>query len=202
MRKYAAMLIAIVLMLCSLTACSEKELTPEEYFDLMMEEEKIRMELYVNYDDIQSSTTVIEKDGDRTRVYMETTSFGATDGDEYFTSIEDGKQYLYAPDKDGVWKKEVIGEWFTPATIEAMSVLFDDDLYYKTDEGDYRMYKSSSVEMEGLTLSDVEVLKDENGKYYLTAVVTRTIEEMPVFGSAKITFGKFGEVSVTLPKVG
>lgn len=202
MRKYAAMLFAMVLILCSFTACAEKVLTPEEYFDLVMEEEKVRMELYVNYGDIQSSTTVIEKDGDRTRVYMETASFGAADGDEYYTSKEDGKLYLYAPDENGVWEKEEVGDWFTPATIEGMASLFDDDLYYKTEEGDYRMYKSSSVEMVGLTLSDVEVLRDEDGKYYLTAVVTRTIEEMPVYGSAKITFSKFGKVNVTLPKVG
>lgn len=201
MRKYWALPAVVLLVLCSLTACGEKMPTPDQLIDSFAAADKVRLEMYVNYDDIQSSTTVIEQDGDRTKVRMETTAFGATDGDEYYTATEDGKQYLYAPNKDGVWEKELLGEWFIPASVGGFAELFDSDLYYETEEG-YRMYKTSSAKLDGMTFNDAEITKDEDGNYVLTAVVSRTIEEMPVFGSVKITVTMDEKFSVTLPVPG
>lgn len=200
MRKYWALLAAVLLVLCSLTACSDRMLTPDELYDSFSTAEKVRLEMYVNYDGIQTSTTVIEQDGDRTRVRMETSSFGATSGDEYYTAMEDGKQYLYAPDADGTWKKEAVGDWITPASVKGFEKLFDGGLYYETEEG-YRMYKSSSAELDGMIFNEGEIIRDEDGNYLLTAVVSRTIDEMPVYGSAKITVTISKDIVVTLPEV-
>ena len=202
MRKYMSLVLAAICLLMGLTACGEKQLTPDQMFDTVEAAKNVRLEMQVNYDGIQTSSTIIEQAGDITKVRMETSSFGATSGDEYYTETVGDEQYLYAKNEEGVWGKEKIGEWFTPASVDGFAGLFADGLYYKDEEKgkEYRMYESSSVELDSMTFRDAELKQDEDGNFVLTAVVTRTIDEMPVYGSVTLTIRVGGEVKVTLPK--
>ena len=76
MRKYWALPAVVLLVLCSLTACGEKMPTPDQLIDSLAAADKVRLEMYVNYDDIQSSTTVIEQDGGRTKFVLGASAFG------------------------------------------------------------------------------------------------------------------------------
>lgn len=199
MKKYMAMLAAVLLMLCSFTACGEDLATPEEMFETIKAAEDLRVEMVIRYDDgIQTSTTIIEEDGDRSHVRMETESFGAIAGDEYYTGVVDGKRYIYSQNTDGSWKKELLQDWFTPASAEGLKAFFDSDLYY-VEEGHYRMYKTGSTQLSGIVYNDVELEVMEDGSYCITAVISESIDGLQVYGSATITIS-IDDVTVTLPK--
>lgn len=200
MKKMIAMILAALALGGALTACGEEMPTPDAMFETIHAAEDVRMEMVIRYDDnIQTSTTVIEEDGDRTRVYMKTESFGAASDDEYFVSKEDGKQYLYVPTPNGEWKKEVLGEWFAPASVGGMAGLFNPDLYY-AEEGGYTMYKTATVELDGMTFKDAKLEIVDEQTYRVNAVVSRKIDELEVYGSVTVTF-TLKDLTVTLPKV-
>ncbi|MBO5778860.1 MAG: hypothetical protein J6R82_04760 [Clostridia bacterium] len=196
MKKILSILTAALLM-GSLFSCSKEPLTPEGMFKTITEAEERRMEMVIVYGEIQTSTTIIEEEGDQSLVRMETESFGASDGDEYYTDVIDGKTYLITETADGTWQREVIGEWFSPASIAGLAELFDDGLYYE-EEGIYLSYKSSTVELNGMTLSEMDLKITEDGAYVITAVVSHEVEDMPVYGKATITI-TLGDVTVQVP---
>ena len=79
MKKILSILTAALLM-GSLFSCSKEPLTPEGMFKTITEAEERRMEMVIVYGEIQTSTTIIEEEGDQSLVRMETESFGASDG--------------------------------------------------------------------------------------------------------------------------
>ena len=199
MKRIIAILTALWLLLGMLAGCGEKMLTPEEIFEKIQSADGVRMELVINYDDIQTSTTIIEEKGNVSRVYMETESFGAKSGEEYFLETLDGKRYIYTQTAEDQWVRSEWQEVFTAATIAGFSHLFESKLYYE-EEGKYRMYDTATANFDGMSFNDVEIMLEKDGNYRLTAVVSQTIDQMPVFGSVTILF-KLGDLSVQLPKV-
>ncbi len=199
MRKYIAMIAAALLLLCTLTACSEETPTPAEIFGMIESSENMRVELVINFDNIQCSTTIIEEDGERSHVSMETESFGAKSGDEYYVDTVDGVRWIYTENADGTWGKESLHQLLNTATSSGFADFFSDALYYKED-GNYRMYKTASVEFEDMTFNDVEIMILEDGSYCLTAVVSKTVDSLPVYGGATITFRQ-GGAAITIPEV-
>lgn len=199
MKKMIAMLTAVWLLLGVLAGCSEKMLTPEEIFDKIDAADSVRMEMVINYDDIQTSTTVIEEKGGLSRVYMETKSFGAKSSEEYFLETVDGKRYIYTRTAENKWAKSQWQDVFMAATISGFSHLFNSKLYY-VEEDRYRMYDTEMVDFDGYYFSDVEILFEKDGNYRLTAVVSQIVDEMPLHGSVTILF-TLGDVSIELPAV-
>lgn len=199
MKKMIALLTALWTVAAVLVGCGDSMPTPEEIFQKIENADSVRMEMLIHYDEVQTSSTVIEEQGDISRVYMETESFGAKEGEEYFLEHADGKRYIYTQTAENQWKKSQWQDVFTAATISGFSYLFDSKLYY-VEEDRYRMYDTESVEFDGYTFNDVEIFLEEDGNYRMTAVVSQVMDEMPIYGSVTIRF-TLGGVEVKLPAV-
>ncbi len=198
MKKYISIVLTVCLLLVFVTACGDR-LTPEEIFERISSADNVRMEMVINYDNIQTSTTVIEKTGGCTHVSMITESFGAKSGDEYFTDTVDGVRYIYNKNADGAWKKDTLPEIFAVAEIEGFRDLFQNKLYY--EDGDrYGMYKTETADLDGMFFEEIEIITVDENTYRLEGVASRKVNELYVFGALTVTF-QIGGADFELPKV-
>lgn len=199
MKKRLLSLILVLLMFV-LVGCDNKPITVSDIYKLIEESDNYKMTMNINMS-IATMNSIIEYDGNVSHTKETTGILGMSETEEYYTSIESGKQYKYEVGENGkITKTEYIQEDSDSDSDETWKYLFDDDSYTFNEE-DNTFYMKDNVIInagnEGI-ISEATIKIGEDGEYY---TFTYSLSASGLNATCKIVISDLGKVEIELPEV-